>query len=167
METFINNTTEEGSPYDPLTCPPERLRGHLANTHLLPRVLAIVGVARWDITLCEFRGIPLNWVVKKGYEWLEHDDNRIRERIFAGDPQYTPLPERSVYLKLGLDYWSVRTYREFVVKNLMFIEQLSLAPVDWTRVVAVVPNFSKINLDIERDSSEGPFDLETILSPLS
>jgi hypothetical protein len=152
------------NPFDPLTCKPESLRGHIAKTHLrLPRVISDLGVARWDIELAAYRGIPLDWVVKKAYQYLEEDDETIRQKIFAGNPRCLPLPEDSVFRRLDLDDKSPSLYRVYVVKNLIYVDQLGLASVDWDRVELAVVGARQVDLDIEKDSREGPFNLETDL----
>lgn len=135
------------------------LRGHIVNVHFSPDALAWLGVARFDIDLAKRMGMPLDWVVKKGIELLENgwDDPN-------GDLGRIPGVSFVVYRNSGLP-WGEDWCKSMIVKNLIYIEQLGTARVDWDRVVAAVPNARSIALDIDRDSFDPFATMDHISSP--
>ena len=124
------------------SCSPASLRGHIANAHFQARTLADIGVARYDIEVASYRKIDLTWVVRKAYEKLEREDKDI----------LTEIEEHEVAKKLTVD-----CYREMLIKNLKYIEQLDLAKVDWERVERSYTGASTVELDIERDGRDMSF----------
>jgi len=119
---------------------PASLRGHIANEEFSGARLASVGVPRYDLELVLFRktyvgeDMDLTWVVNKVYEKLERKD----PDIFRKDD-------------------STMFYVTKVIKNLLYIELLELASVDWDRVESIFPRASNIDLDIDKDSNDPPF----------
>lgn len=153
VENKINRPPKD-SPWNEMTCSAPSLRGHIVNAHFDPDILARLGIPRFDIELAQFRGFDLNWVAKKVYERLEEPTKTtaIRFRLLRKFHN-TCVDGRDPYFAFG----DVAGYRRMLVRSLMYIEQLGLAPINWDRVRQAVPALDEINLDLERDSSEGPF----------
>lgn len=128
------------------TCTPASLRGHIANAHFQARTLRSLGIARWDIEIAQYRGIPLDWVVKKAYEKLERTDADIQEEIDLHSKDSGVTGE-----------FTVTGYKTVLVKNLRFIEQVGLAKIDWERVERAFPGAFHITVDPETDSKDGSF----------
>ena len=126
---------------------PAQLRGHIVNQHFDPRVLSWFGVARFDIDLAQCMGIPLDWVIKKGIERLEHG--------WADKDGHLMKPpgnvSSQVYNRLDLP-WGEDWCKLMVVKNLIYIDQSGMGSIDWDRVYKAVPTARSIKLDIRRDS---------------
>lgn len=149
----------QNSPWNESTCTGPQLRGHIVNAHFLPVVLADLGVPRYDIELSESRGFNLEWVAKKAYERLEEPPQTTAAR-FSSDEYWK---RRNLYFAFG----DIDGYRIMIVRSLLYIDQLGLAQVNWDRVKQVVPNVTEINLDLDRDSTEGPFQKPLTYHPSS
>ncbi len=133
------------------TCSPESLRGHIVNAHFQPMTLASLGVARYDIEIAHYRGIPLDWVVGKAYAKLERPNEDIQGEIDE-NKQRNPC--------MRADF-SVDMYRTMLVKDLRYIEMLGRAAVDWQRVERAFPDALSVELNLREDSHDGSF-LENI-----
>lgn len=124
-----------------LKCPPASLRGHIVSAHLQARTLVSYGVARYDIEVAHYRDMSLEWVCKKIYECLERTDqdiwNEIREHQCS---EFTP-----------------HDYRIVLIKNLLFIERLQCAQIDWDRVERSFPEYQAISLNLSTDSHDASF----------
>lgn len=136
------------------TCTPASLRGHIVNAHFSPDIAALLGVARYDIELALYRGIQLDWVVRKAYERLEEDEATTHQR-FVPDTKDSDFWEGST--RLFFQFGDIRAYREMIVKNLIYIEELRRASVDWVRVNAALPEADSVTLVLFRDSRDQPF----------
>lgn len=136
---------------DELTCTPASLRGHIVNDHFSPSIVSLIGVARYDIELARFREIPLDWVARKAYEILEEDE-------FTAFQRFPKIPWRTG--RHFFQWGDITSYRTMIVKNLIFIEELGLAPVDWDKVEVAFTDARSVTLDIEMDSNDVPFSPE-------
>ena len=130
-----------------MICSPASLRGHIAKRHFIVGVCAYYGMARYDIEIAAYRGIPLDWVVKKAYENLERYDSDI---------QYDINKDARVITGIVRNF-SVMHYRIIVVQTIKYIEQFGLASIDWDRVEKSLPGASNIKFDLERDSRDNQF----------
>jgi hypothetical protein len=156
VEIDINTRQKELRKWDPLRCEPHQLRGHIANTHLSPAVAASYGVARFDIEVAAYRDIPLDWVVKKAYRFLEEDDRTIIFKMFEGRADYITamFGEKS---GPKYNYWSIPGYKGMIVKNLLYIEMLNRAEVDWQRVIRAFPEAMDVTLEVSDLDPEEKF----------
>lgn len=150
------NAKLAGTKFDWRITTPPSLRGHIVNQHLSPAGLAAFGVARYDIELSYFLQVPLDWVVKKAFQQLEESDSDVRVRLRNDASRFQVAHEggfRELY-----DYWSIPGYKTMLVRDLMYIEKLGLARIDWPRALATVPlDHQPVTLDLERDCRDTAF----------
>lgn len=123
------------------------LRGHIVSTHLLPDVLAWMGVAEFDLRLLRLMEEPGDWIVKKIYETLEQG---WQDRAEAFD-RPRQLTNPGVFKNLALP-WNENWANMLLAKQLLFIERLELAQVDWDRVIAKVPSAEGLTLNLAVDA---------------
>lgn len=137
-------------------CPPASLRGHIVKAHLRPDILCRVGVARYDIELARYREISLDWVVVKALQRLEEADAQVMLRMQDSYLMFRFWDELTKCLPL-YPYWSVDDYRRMIARNLMYMENLGRASIDWERAIRTVPDVQLITFDIEKASNDEPF----------
>jgi len=141
-----------------MDCSPPSLRGHIVNTHLSALFLDWSGVARYDIELAMYREIPLDWVVEKAYQKIERPDEDIQTEINEEVLNIKKPSEQVHYIH------NLEDYKTMIVKNLIYIEQLGRAPIDWDRVNASFPQASNVKLDIDKDTKEGRFPIDLFIN---
>lgn len=124
-----------------LKCSPASLRGHIASAHLQARTLASFGVARYDIEVAHYRKMSLEWVCKKIYQCLERTDQDIWNEIHEH----------------GCSEFTHNDYRIVLIKNLLLIEQLECAQIDWERVGRIFPEYIAISLNLSADTHDASF----------
>lgn len=130
-----------------MTCSPTSLRGHIGNRHFIVGLCAYYGMARYDVEIAAYRGIPLDWVVKKAYENLERDDADIQHDIDS---------DARVWIRQVRNF-TVEHYRIIAVQTLKYMEQFGLTSIDWIRVEKSLPGASEVQFDLERDSRDDKF----------
>ena len=134
---FLNNPFEEENRWS--TPPPHSLLEHIVGLHLSPGLMRMWGIARYDIEKCKELSIPVVWMVERIYEKLEKPDSDIQAEI----------DKARLHGKFTFD-----DYRATLVKNLIYIEQLGLAYVDWFRVRKAFKDAFSIQLDLRRDDRD-------------
>lgn len=150
LQILSNDKVRMFGPAGPMSCTPASLRGHIVRRHLTPQVIHDVGVDRFDIELAAYREIKLDWVVEEALKLLAVPDDVIQSEL-----ELEGLARK----------FSVDQYRQGIVKNLLYINHLKCAEVDWERVNHIYPNARNVKLDIEKDCSDISFDKERKRNP--
>lgn len=124
-------------------CSGPSLRSHLVHVHFHdPCAVIADGVARWDIELAAYRGLDLKWAVGKIYDFLERPDDEIElQASHSGNLDAYNLKERPPITALE--------YRIGLVRNLLFMEQLGMADIDWKRVTRSLTSARSVELNLD------------------
>lgn len=126
----------KGSPW---TCSESELVEHVAYDHLdSPGNLKKYGLVSWDAGLAKAKGYRLDGAVKFGYAILEMADFEIQRNFI--DPE-----------KNRVGNMNPEEFKKLIVKNLMYMSDLGVADVDFSRVERAFPGARKIEIDTKRD----------------
>lgn len=117
-------------------CTGPSLRGHIVNSHFQPHALVSIGAPLFDLEIAAAREFDLDWVVKKGVEYLAQSDSSI-------DSQYVPV--------------SPFQYRLALVKTLCAIEDMELSSVPWAEVDDIFPGASALSFNPATDTTDLSF----------
>lgn len=112
------------------------LRGHIANIHFKPTVLAMVGVPVFDMQVAKCNGFDLNWVFRKGMQKLNMADSDLKTYL---DNDLAVMRGQGNYLDFG-----TREYRERIAKTFHLMDRMGLADIDWAKVTAHMPEGADI-----------------------
>lgn len=123
-----------GKVFDGISGP--SLRGHIVNVHFKPTVIAMVGVPTFDIQVAKWNGFCLDWVVRQGIKLLERRDADLKAYL---DDDLAEMRRQGNYRDFG-----VLDFRERIAKTFHLIDRMSLAEIDWSKVISHMPEGADI-----------------------
>lgn len=122
---------------------------HIAGLHLDPYNVADTGLAFYDVQKAAYFGVSLDLVVEFCVRMIEGSDEYLREKIRESCNR-----DRHVMV-------TPQSYRAWLVRNLMMIEDFGTTQIDWSevwqRVARVMPDYQQITYSISRDTIDLPF----------